>query len=110
MDIKKNTRNELFNRQEISFLVDSDKNPSFEEMKKLASEKLSKPEENIEVYGVKGKFGRGTFLVKAYVYDSHSDLKKSIQKSRKQRREEAKALEDAKKAEAEAKKAAEVSS
>ncbi len=110
METMKNIRNELFNRQEISFLVEGDKNPSFEEMKKLASEKLSKPEENIDVYGVKGKFGRGTFLVKAFVYDSHSDLKKAIQKSRKQRREEAKAIEDGKKAEAEAKKAAEASS
>ncbi len=110
MDIKKNTRNELFNRQEISFLAEDGKNPSFSEMKKLVSEELSKPEENIDVYNVKGKFGRNTFLVKAYVYDSFADLEKAIQKTRKQRKEEAKMNEEAKKAVAETKKAEETKS
>jgi len=104
MDIKKNTKNALFNRQEMSFLIENEKNPSFFDMKKIVSEKLSKPEENIDVYGVKGKFGRNTFLVKAYVYDSSDDLEKAVQKTRKQRKEEAKIAEEAKKAVAEAEK------
>lgn len=107
MEIKKEIDNGLLKRKEIIFLIDSDKNPSFSDMKKLISEKFSKPEENIDVYNIKGKFGRKTFLVKAFVYDSKEALEKAVHKSRKQRREEKKALFDAKKAEAEAKKKAE---
>jgi ribosomal protein S24E len=106
MQITKETKNELLKRKEISFLIESDKNPSFAEMKKLISEKFSKDEDCVEVYNINGKFGRNTFLVKTLVYDSKDALEKAIQKSRKQRKEEKKALFDAKKAEAEAKKAA----
>jgi len=34
MEIKSDTRNELFKRNEISFRLSCEKNPSFEEMKK----------------------------------------------------------------------------
>jgi len=106
MQITKETKNESLKRKEINFLIESDKNPSFAEMKKLISEKFSKDEDCIEVYNINGKFGRNTFLVKTLVYDSKDALEKAIQKSRKQRKEEKKALFDSKKAEAEAKKAA----
>lgn len=103
MELKKNIKNSLLKRQEISFLVENDKNPGFSEMKKKISDELKKPEENIEVYGVSGKFGRNTFLVKAYVYDSRKDLDaiKILNKTKKQRKTEA---EEAKKADEEAKK------
>lgn len=107
MEIKKEFKNELVKRKEISFILESEKNPSFDEMRKLISEKYSKPEENISVLSVYGKFGRNTFLVKAYVYDSKADFEKGIQKSGKQRREEKKAEQEKLKAEAEARKAAE---
>ncbi|MBS3079661.1 hypothetical protein J4218_06065 [Candidatus Pacearchaeota archaeon] len=106
MDIKKDFKNELLKRREVSFVVESDKNPSFVDMKKLASEEFKKPEENIDVYGIQGKFGRNTFLVKAYVYDSKEALEKAIQKTGKQIREEKKAVLEKRKVEMEAKKAA----
>ena len=104
MNITKETENKLLKRKEISFIIESEKNPNFSEMKKKISEKFSKPEESIDVYGINGKFGRKTFLVKAYVYDSQEAFEKAIQKSGKQRREEKKVELEKKKAEAEAKK------
>lgn len=104
MNIKKNIRNELFNRTEMSAVVEAEKNPSFDEMRKEIAKEFSSSEDKIDVYNVKGKFGRNSFLVKANIYDSEDDLKKSMRKTKKQRREEAKAIEEAKKAEAEAKK------
>lgn len=108
MEIIKDNRNELFHRHEVSSIVSAEKNPGFEDMRKKLSEKFSKPEENIKVNEIQGKFGRGTFLIKAYVYDSKQALEKAVMKSRKQRREEKKAAVEAKKkAEEEAKAATE---
>lgn len=107
MQIQKESKNELFKRQEVSLILESDKNPNFSDVKKKLSEKFSKPEEAIDVYNIKGKFGRNTFLIKAYVYDSKEALNKAIQKTKKQRDAEKKAEEEAKKAAAEAKKAEE---
>jgi ribosomal protein S24E len=104
MEIKKQIRNELFNREEISLVVTGEKNPEFTELKKQLASKFKKSEDIIEVYNIKGKFGRNTFLIKAYIYDSDKDLEKAKQKSRKVLNEERKAIVDAKKAEAEAKK------
>lgn len=86
MEIKKDIRNELFKRSEISFKTDSEKNPGFEEMRKKISEQLKKPEENIDVYNIKGNFGLKQFSIDAYVYDSKEDLKKAEQKTQKQRK------------------------
>ena len=113
MEYKKNIKNGMMKRQEISFIVKSEKNPGFGEMRKKISEEMNKPEENIEVYGIQGKFGRDTFLIKANVYDTKKDLDeiKILSKTKKQRKNEAeeakKAIEDAKKAGEEAKKAEE---
>lgn len=105
MEVKKQIRNDMFKRQEVSLVLEAEKNPGFDECRKLISEKFSKPEENIDVYGVKGSFGSNSFIVRAYVYDSKEDLLKAVQKTGKQIEAERKAEEEKKKAEAEAKKA-----
>ena len=107
MEIKNQIRNDMFKRQEVSLVLEAEKNPGFNECRKLISEKFSKPEENVDVYGIQGKFGKNTFLIKAYVYDSKEDLQKAVQKTGKQREAEKKAEEEKIKAEAEAKKAEE---
>jgi ribosomal protein S24E len=106
MELKKNIKNALMKRQEVSYLVEDKKNPSFPEMQKQISEEMKKPEELIDVYAIQGKFGRDTFLVKAYVYDSKKDFDsiKILNKTKKQRTAETEAK---KKAEEEAKKAKE---
>lgn len=70
MNIKKDNKNELMNRREISIIMDSDKTPSFADTSKMISEHFKSPEENIMVENVKGKFGSKTFLIKASIYDS----------------------------------------
>jgi ribosomal protein S24E len=92
MNITKQTRNDLLKRQEINFIVEAPKNPSFEEAKKMLAHELKKPEDHITVNSVYGKFGRDTFLVKSYVYDSKEELVKSIQKTQKQRKKKQKQL------------------
>jgi len=107
MKLKKDIKNELSKRKEIEFEIESGKNPTFDEMRKLISEKFSKSEDCIDVYGIKGSFGKNKFLIKGYVYDSKKDLEAAIQKTGKQRKEEIKQAAEAKKAVEEAKKAEE---
>ncbi len=109
MELKKNTKNALMKRQEISFVLESNKNPNFAEIRKKISEELKKPEEAIDVYGIGGKFGRKTFLIKANIYDSKKDLDtiKQMSKTKKQKKAEE---EEKKKAAEESKKSAEAPS
>ena len=95
MEIKTDTRNDIFKRNEIMAVVEAEKNPTFDEAKKMMVEKTGKPEEAIDVYGVKGRFGSNQFKIEGYVYDSKEDLEKAIQKTQKQRKEEAEAKKSA---------------
>lgn len=106
MEIKQNMRNDLFKRQELVFELEANKNPSFEDVRIKISEDLKKPEGNVDVLSVHGKFGKNVFIIKANVYDSQDDKEKSVsmRKTQKQRKAERKAAEEAKKkAEEEAK-------
>jgi len=69
-------RNEFFGRQELKIIVDAEQNPSFEESTKIVASHTKKDESLIAIKGVKGKFGRRTFLIKTYVYDSQEDKDK----------------------------------
>ena len=91
MQIINNTRNDLLKRNELICLVESEKNPSFDEMKKQVSEQVGKPEENIDVYNIKGSFGSKEFKINSNIYDSKEDLEKSKMKTKKQRDAEKKA-------------------
>jgi len=104
MDIKSDIRNELFKRNEIEAEIEAEKNPSFDEVRKMISESTKKPEEAIDAYGVKGSFGINKFTINAYVYDSKEDLEKAKQLTQKQRKAE---VEEAAKAAEEAAKPAE---
>lgn len=92
MEIIKDIRNELFKRRELILEVESDKNPGFQETKKKISEELVIPEENADVYGIKGSFGSHKFIVNVNIYDSKEilDNMKKLEITRKQRRESSK--------------------
>ncbi|VVB78894.1 Ribosomal protein S24e [uncultured archaeon] len=109
MDNIKNIKNNTLKRQELVFKIESEKGPSFSDMRKKISEEFSKPEENIDVFKVKGSFGKNTFEVHANIYDSKETYDKAIElkKTQKQRETEKKALVEAAKSAAEAKKKAE---
>jgi len=96
MEIKKDFKNSLFKRQEITGELESEKNPSFDEVKKFIAEKLKKPEETIEVRNVKGGFGNHVFHVEAHIYDSKENLDtmKELTRTKKQRTEDAKPAEE----------------
>ena len=106
MEVTKDTRNELFKRQELSLELESEKNPGFAEVRKQIAEKVGKPEENIDVLRVKGNFGKRKFNVEAYVYDSKEDLEKmkKLAMTQKQRKEEVKVKEEGEKAKVEEEK------
>jgi len=92
MEIKKDFKNELFGRQELVFEMRSEKNPSFDEVRKMISDKISKPEENIYVKKILGSFGNDNFEIEVQVYDSLDNLNsiKKIERTSKQRKEEIK--------------------
>lgn len=94
MQIIKNIRNDLLKRNEITALVESEKNPGFDEMKKQVSEQVGKSGENIEVFNIKGSFGSKEFKISVNVYDSKEDLEKNKMKTKKQRDAEAKGKEE----------------
>ena len=103
MQIIKDIRNDLLKRNEITALVEAEKNPGFDEMKKQVSEQVGKSGENIEVFNIKGSFGSKEFKINANVYDSKEDLEKNKMKTKKQRKAEKKG-ESEKKEEAEVEK------
>jgi len=76
-DILKTENNILLGREELKLIIKTDKTPSFADVVKLIAEQVKKPEESIFVEGIKGKFGRESFLVKAYVYKTKEDKEKA---------------------------------
>lgn len=76
MEIKFDARNELLKRREVQFVLNSEKNPGFENCAKMLAEKFGVGEENVSVKAVRSNFGAQQFLVEAFVYDSHEGKKK----------------------------------
>lgn len=66
-------KNSLLKRREVKIIVEAKSNPGFSDAMKMVSEQFKAKEENIVVHNVKGKFGRKTFLIDAFVYDSKED-------------------------------------
>ncbi len=80
-------KNELIKRRELVLEMESEKNPRFEDVKKMLTEKFSN--ENIDVYSIKGSFGKKIFIIKANIYDSKEDLvnMKNLEITRKQKKD-----------------------
>ncbi|MBU0957349.1 MAG: hypothetical protein KKF56_00915 [Nanoarchaeota archaeon] len=74
MKILSNIKNDFFKRQEVKLIEESEKNPTYEEAVHIVSKELKSEEGNVVIKLVKGKFGRKTFLIQAYVYDSKEDM------------------------------------
>ncbi len=89
MKIIENKRNDLAKRKEIKVIVSAEKNPGFESSLKSISEHFKSPAENIAMKEIKSKFGRDTFLITAFVYDSVSD--KELFEPKKKLKKEAQA-------------------
>ena len=89
MDIKQDTRNDLLHRKEIQVVAPSEKTLSYPEAAKLISEHFKAPEENIMIEGVRGKFGRKNFLIKASIYDTKELKEEAVKRLTKQKKEKA---------------------
>jgi ribosomal protein S24E len=70
---KLNFKNDLFNRREVKLLVKASSNPGEAFAKKEIAGKFKAIEDAIVVRSVKSKFGRDSFLIDAFVYDSVED-------------------------------------
>lgn len=99
--------NPLLNRKEITYEIREEIIPSKETVKGELSKKYKFDKDLIEILRISGKFGVKIFEVVVHVYHNKEEMGKTVLRSKKQRDEEAKALEEAKKAQEEAKVEAE---
>ncbi len=84
----KDFKNELLNRREVKIIINAPSNPGYAYSAKLISKQFKAAEEAIVVKNVKGKFGRDTFLIDAFIYDSVKD-KEMIEPKKKVKKSEA---------------------
>lgn len=70
------TKNSLLKRREVKVLVESASNPGFVAAGSDIASQFKAKEDSIAIKAVRGKFGRNTFLIDAYIYDSAADKAK----------------------------------
>jgi len=88
MEVLKDNHNELLRRREINIVVSMDKNPSFTEAEDIIVKEFKTDKENVVIKGISGKFGRKTFLIKAFIYDNKETKEEIEPKSKKKKGEE----------------------
>lgn len=91
MEIISDSANNVLKRREIKVITQQQNTPSFSSAEEIVSKKFNTPQEQIAIKRVEGKFGRDTFLIEAFIYDSAKD--KSLiepKKKEKKKAEEAK--------------------
>lgn len=75
--------NSLLNRREIKVVVEADKNPSFQDAEDLIVEKFKADKNLVAIKGIKGKFGRNTFLIISFIYKNLQDKENLERKKEK---------------------------
>lgn len=68
--------NFLLNRREIKLLVKADKNLSYDEALLILNQEFKAEPEKVVIKQVKGKFGRDTFLISTFIYQTKEDKDK----------------------------------
>jgi ribosomal protein S24E len=76
MKILEEKDNILLNRKEVKIIVDAEKNPNFADMTKEVAGHFKVDEKLVHVNKIKGKFGRDTFLINAFVYKTVEEKEK----------------------------------
>jgi ribosomal protein S24E len=87
MDTIKDFRNDLLKRREVKLVVTADKNPGFADATKAIADKFKSNEDVIVVRTLKSKFGRDSFLIDAFIYDSVQD-KNTFEPKKKEKKKE----------------------
>ena len=85
METTKDFKNNLLKRRELSLVIDSDKNPGMASVAKTISEKFKSAEDVIVVKNLDSRFGRKSFFVEAFIYDSVAD-KARIEPKKKEKK------------------------
>ena len=104
LNIIKEVENALHKRKEIKATVEAEVTPSNKEVKKMLAKKFFSQPEKIVIKGTYGSFGSKEFEINANIYETAEDRKKIEPFSKKELEVE----KQAKAAQEEAKKAAEV--
>lgn len=81
--------NILLNRKEAKLIVEASKNPSYDEALVIVAKEMKAEPECVVIKNVKGKFGRNTFLVSAFVYKTKED-REQFEPKKKVKKEEVK--------------------
>ena len=87
MKIMKDFRNDLLKRREVKLLMEADKNPGIANASKDIAGQFKVNENVVVVRTVGSRFGRGTFLLDAFVYDSEADKVKTEPKKKAKKKE-----------------------
>lgn len=86
MKVLSNKENILLNRNEVKIIVEAEKNPSYDEALVMLTKEFKAVPEAIAIHQVKGKFGRRTFLISAFVYKSQEDKEKFEPKKKEKKK------------------------
>ena len=73
MEVLKDFKNDLLKRREVKVIIHAKGNPGFEGATKTIDEQFKASPEVTIIKGVKSKFGRDSFLIDAFIYDSVKD-------------------------------------
>jgi len=69
-------KNDLLKRREVKVVIESASNPGFAHASRVIAEEFKAKEDQIVIKEVKSKFGRNTFLIDAFIYQTPEDKKK----------------------------------
>lgn len=85
MEIIQDIKNDILNRREVKIVIPAEKTVSYTEAAKLIADHFKVHEDHLAVLGVKGKFGRKTFLIEANIYRSKEAKEKTERKPKKKK-------------------------
>ncbi|MBX4212627.1 hypothetical protein KW787_04210 [Candidatus Pacearchaeota archaeon] len=78
--MKHDVRNDLLKRREVVMEIESDKNPGIAHSTKLIADHFKAGEDHVALKSIQSSFGRKTFLINAFVYDSLKEKQRVEQK------------------------------
>lgn len=89
INVIKDFRNDLLKRREVKLVINADKNPGVQSAAKMVADKFKSSEDFVVVKTLKSKFGRDTFLIDSFVYDSLEEKERVEPKKKVKKGEQA---------------------
>jgi len=83
MEILEDNENFLLNRKEVKVVVEANSTPTYDEATNIIAKQFGGSPDTIVIRQVKGRFGRNTFLIEAFVYKTKEDKDKFELKGKK---------------------------